>query len=226
MGGGPRNPEWFREDFHALLELLRERRIHPVVAERVPLTDVRRAHKLLEESASLGKLVLVPSPGGRPVARYRAAAHRHRMIRRVLAVRGQMRFVVDVAPRVDYARASHEITPTPHGALFESSDLALRLSTGCPLESVDGRDIGAPTVSCTATTSRGRPDGLDGEKATFSLCSFWWVEALARAGRLDEARLAFEKMLTHANHVGLYSEEIGPTGEQLGNSPRPSRTSR
>ncbi|MET0758386.1 MAG: glycoside hydrolase family 15 protein [Mycobacterium sp.] len=63
-------------------------------------------------------------------------------------------------------------------------------------------------------------DGLAGEEATFSMCSFWWVEALARAGRLDEARLAFEKMLTYANHVGLYSEEIGPTGEQLGNFPR------
>jgi GH15 family glucan-1,4-alpha-glucosidase len=61
------------------------------------------------------------------------------------------------------------------------------------------------------------PDGLAGEEATFSLCSFWWVEALARAGRLDEARLALEKMLTYANHVGLYSEEIGPTGGQLGN---------
>ncbi len=64
------------------------------------------------------------------------------------------------------------------------------------------------------------PDGLAGKEATFSLCSFWWVEALARAGRLDEARLAFEKMLTYANHVGLYSEEIGPTGEQLGNFPQ------
>jgi GH15 family glucan-1,4-alpha-glucosidase len=64
------------------------------------------------------------------------------------------------------------------------------------------------------------PDGLAGEEATFSLCSFWWVEALARAGRLDDARLAFEKMLTYANHVGLYSEEIGPTGEQLGNFPQ------
>jgi GH15 family glucan-1,4-alpha-glucosidase len=64
------------------------------------------------------------------------------------------------------------------------------------------------------------PDGLAGEEATFSLCSFWWVEALARAGRLDEARLAFEKMLTYANHLGLYSEEIGPTGEQLGNFPQ------
>ena len=52
-------------------------------------------------------------------------------------------------------------------------------------------------------------DGLDGDEGTFSICSFWWVEALARAGRLDEARLAFEKMLTYANHLGLYSEEIG-----------------
>jgi GH15 family glucan-1,4-alpha-glucosidase len=64
------------------------------------------------------------------------------------------------------------------------------------------------------------PDGLAGNEATFSMCSFWWVEALTRAGRLDEARLAFEKMLTYANHVGLYSEEIGPTGEQLGNFPQ------
>jgi GH15 family glucan-1,4-alpha-glucosidase len=64
------------------------------------------------------------------------------------------------------------------------------------------------------------PDGLAGEEATFSMCSFWWVEALARAGRLDEARLAFEKMLTYANHLGLYSEEIGPTGKQLGNFPQ------
>ena len=64
------------------------------------------------------------------------------------------------------------------------------------------------------------PDGLRGEEGTFSICSFWYVEALTRAGRLDEARLAFEKMLTYANHLGLYSEEIGPTGEQLGNFPQ------
>ncbi|HSE07817.1 MAG TPA: glycoside hydrolase family 15 protein [Nocardioidaceae bacterium] len=64
------------------------------------------------------------------------------------------------------------------------------------------------------------PDGLAGNEATFSMCTFWWVEALARARRLDEARLAFEKMLTYSNHVGLYSEEIGPTGEQLGNFPQ------
>jgi GH15 family glucan-1,4-alpha-glucosidase len=64
------------------------------------------------------------------------------------------------------------------------------------------------------------PDGLDGDEGTFSICSFWYVEALARAGRLDEARLAFEKMLTYANHLGLYSEQIGATGELLGNFPQ------
>jgi NADPH:quinone reductase len=55
-----RHPEWFREDFVALLELLRRGEIHPNVAERLPLTDVRRAHELLESSAATGKLVLVP----------------------------------------------------------------------------------------------------------------------------------------------------------------------
>jgi GH15 family glucan-1,4-alpha-glucosidase len=52
------------------------------------------------------------------------------------------------------------------------------------------------------------------------MCSFWYVEALARAGRLDEARLVLEKMFTYANHLGLYAEDVGPTGEQLGNFPQ------
>jgi NADPH:quinone reductase len=60
VGGGPRDPEWFREDFLVLLELLRRGEIHPIVAERLPLADARRAHELLEKSASVGKLVLVP----------------------------------------------------------------------------------------------------------------------------------------------------------------------
>jgi GH15 family glucan-1,4-alpha-glucosidase len=64
------------------------------------------------------------------------------------------------------------------------------------------------------------PDGLRGSEGTFSMCTFWYVDALARAGRLDDARLTFEKMLTYGNHLGLYSEEIGPTGEQLGNFPQ------
>ena len=64
------------------------------------------------------------------------------------------------------------------------------------------------------------PDGLHGDEGTFSLCTFWYVDALARAGRLDDARLTFEKMHTYANHLRLYSEEIGVTGEQLGNFPQ------
>lgn len=63
-------------------------------------------------------------------------------------------------------------------------------------------------------------DGLDDDEGTFNLCSFWYVEALTRAGRLREARLTFEKMLTYANHLGLYAEEIGPAGEALGNFPQ------
>jgi GH15 family glucan-1,4-alpha-glucosidase len=64
------------------------------------------------------------------------------------------------------------------------------------------------------------PDGLRGDEGTFSLCTFWYVDALARAGRLDEARLVFEKMHTYANHLGLFSEEIDATGGQLGNFPQ------
>ena len=64
------------------------------------------------------------------------------------------------------------------------------------------------------------PDGLRGSEGTFSMCSFWYVDALARSGYLDEARMVFEKMLTYGNHLGLFAEEIGITGEQLGNFPQ------
>jgi GH15 family glucan-1,4-alpha-glucosidase len=63
-------------------------------------------------------------------------------------------------------------------------------------------------------------DGIDGGEGTFNLCSFWYVDALTHAGRVREARMVFEKMLTYANHVGLYAEEIGPSGEALGNFPQ------
>lgn len=68
-------------------------------------------------------------------------------------------------------------------------------------------------------------DGLTGGEGTFTMCSFWLVEALIRAGRVDparltEARLLFERMLGHANHLGLYAEEIGGSGEALGNFPQ------
>ncbi len=67
---------------------------------------------------------------------------------------------------------------------------------------------------------KGALDGFESQEGTFSVCTFWLVEALTRAGRLDEARLIFEKMHSYANHLGLYSEQIGPTGEALGNFPQ------
>ena len=68
-------------------------------------------------------------------------------------------------------------------------------------------------------------DGLSGEEGTFNMCTFWLVEAMTRAGqfdrpRLEEAQLMFEKMLSYANHLGLYAEETGPSGEALGNFPQ------
>jgi len=68
-------------------------------------------------------------------------------------------------------------------------------------------------------------DGLASEEGTFNICTFWLVEALTRAGQFDadcleDARLTFERMLGFANHVGLYAEETGPSGEGLGNFPQ------
>jgi GH15 family glucan-1,4-alpha-glucosidase len=63
-------------------------------------------------------------------------------------------------------------------------------------------------------------DGLIGDEGTFSMCTFWYVECLARAGDLEKARFYFEKMLGYANHLGLYAEELSPRGEHLGNFPQ------
>lgn len=67
---------------------------------------------------------------------------------------------------------------------------------------------------------RAADDGLGSSEGTFNMCSFWMVEALARGGYLEDGRLLLERMLTYANHVGLYSEEMGSTGEALGNFPQ------
>src|SRR5262249_30851200 len=69
------------------------------------------------------------------------------------------------------------------------------------------------------------PDRLAGTEGTFNICTFWLVEALTRAGhtdpqRLEDARLLFEEMLGYANHLGLYSEQTGASGEALGNFPQ------
>jgi len=63
-------------------------------------------------------------------------------------------------------------------------------------------------------------DGLPGTEGSFTACSFWYVECLARAGELEKAQLLFEKLLGYANHLGLYSEELGLNGRHLGNFPQ------
>ena len=64
------------------------------------------------------------------------------------------------------------------------------------------------------------PDGFVSKEGTFSMCTFWYVECLSRSGQLDKARFVFEKMLGYANHLGLYSEQLGFEGEHLGNFPQ------
>lgn len=66
----------------------------------------------------------------------------------------------------------------------------------------------------------GNFDGLVGEEGTFNMCTFWYAECLSRAGDLEKARFFLEKMLGYANHLGLYSEELGPRAEHLGNFPQ------
>ena len=69
-------------------------------------------------------------------------------------------------------------------------------------------------------TEEAAADGLTGSEGTFCMCSYWLVECLTRSGQLDRARLFFEKMNGYANHLGLYAEEMDPTGSYLGNFPQ------
>jgi GH15 family glucan-1,4-alpha-glucosidase len=64
-------------------------------------------------------------------------------------------------------------------------------------------------------------DGLFGAEGNFTICTFWLVDNLAMQGRVDEARSLFERLLTYAGHLGLFSEEIDPsTNMALGNYPQ------
>jgi GH15 family glucan-1,4-alpha-glucosidase len=63
-------------------------------------------------------------------------------------------------------------------------------------------------------------DGLPGREGSFTACSFWFVETLARSHQVEKAHLVFEKLISYANPLGLYSEELSATGEHLGNFPQ------
>ena len=77
------------------------------------------------------------------------------------------------------------------------------------------------TLVSRYNVDKAAPDAFqDTSEGAFNICSFWFVECLTRAGRLEDARLALEKMFSYANHLGLYAEEIGPSGEALGNFPQ------
>ncbi len=81
------------------------------------------------------------------------------------------------------------------------------------------RDLAVDTL-----VRRYRPDskvdGLEGKEGSFTACSFWFIEALARSHQVEKAHLLFEKMLGYGNHLGLYAEELSASGEHLGNYPQ------
>ena len=127
-------------------------------------------------------------------------------------------------------------------ALLESTTATTAAAGGLaplPARSAAGAGYGTVDAIRTAATQGGlaadglvyrydpkaAPDGLPGVEGTFNMCSFWLVEALTRAGKTDpprlaQARLLFEQMLGYGNHLGLYSEQTGPSGEALGNFPQ------
>ena len=82
------------------------------------------------------------------------------------------------------------------------------------------RELASDSLVLRYEVGKAARDGLPGCEGSFSACSFWLVEAMARAGQLEEAQLLFEKLLSYANHLGLFSEEIGAQGELLGNFPQ------
>src|SRR5262249_14735008 len=92
----------------------------------LPDTNVLITRFLMPDGVGEVQDFMPPSSG--------ATGHRNRVIRRVVAVRGHVRFAVEVAPRFDYGRARHEVGLAPHGACFRSAELGLSLSTNCPLE--------------------------------------------------------------------------------------------
>ena len=87
------------------------------------------------------------------------------------------------------------------------------------LEAIE-RELVSDSLVYRYRLDSGASDGLDGEEGTFSMCSFWYIECLSRSGQVEKARLLFDKMLGYANHLGLFAEQLGRRGQQLGNFPQ------
>jgi GH15 family glucan-1,4-alpha-glucosidase len=87
------------------------------------------------------------------------------------------------------------------------------------MRAIEDRLVG-DTLVRRYEVERSHVDGLPGCEGSFTSCSFWYVECLARSGDLEKAQLLFEKLLGYANHLGLYSEELGADGRHLGNFPQ------
>jgi GH15 family glucan-1,4-alpha-glucosidase len=98
---------------------------------------------------------------------------------------------------------------------FIASDDPMWLST---LDSIGGRLASGPLVDRYDPDTT--DDGFGGREGSFTICSFWYVETLSRAGRLDEARDYFDRLLNYATPTGLFSEQIGTNGRLLGNFPQ------
>jgi len=87
------------------------------------------------------------------------------------------------------------------------------------MRAIEGRLI-EDTLVYRYEAERTHVDGIPGGEGSFTACSFWYIECLARAGELEKAQLLFEKLLGYANHLGLYSEQLGSNGQHLGNFPQ------
>ena len=166
----------------------------------------------------LGQVVDFMPPAGA------TAADNHRIVRIVQCVRGRMTFEIDVAPRFDHGRHPHRLETTENGALFAAN--GQRLTLHVVREPDDPRLAEVSTAD--GPPREVRPSEV---RALFDgTVTFWrswvaYVDALTRAGRLADARAAFEKMLTYGNHVGLYSERSPSPASRSATSRRRSPTS-
>jgi GH15 family glucan-1,4-alpha-glucosidase len=124
-----------------------------------------------------------------------------------------------------YSAAQGMFTQTLDGEHADASMLLLPM-----IGLVDGRDprfastvdaLQRELVSGGLMRRYKNDDDFGQTTSAFTICSFWWAEALAVMGRLDEAVATFERVAAYANEVGLFSEDVDPrTGELLGNFPQ------